>query len=135
MGILIMFFVALVIFMLAIVFKNAESKSQASVATMVTIVGILGFVLFLETNLDLVCEMLDAASKLIAMTFVTVMEFIVTSLQFAIIAFFEGFIWLFTLIADCFGWVFVNSIWLFGQAPFTCSMSLAMLCVWGGSGS
>lgn len=131
---ILIFLLALVIFMMTIVFQGAESKTKATIVTAVTMFSILALILFLETNVHLVVQVLDAMFNFFAMAFVTVMEFIVTTMQLAIIAFFEGFIWLFMLVADFIGWLFVNSIWLFGQAPFTCSMAFAMLCVWGASG-
>lgn len=133
MGILI-FLAILCALMLVVVFQGAESKTKASVVTAVTMLSILGFILFLETNVYLVVQALDAMFNFFAMVFVTVMEFIVTSLQFAIIAFFEGVVWLFVVVAKSVGWVFVNSIWLFGQAPITITMAFCMLCVWGASG-
>lgn len=134
MGISIMFFIALIVFMLGLVFKSTDSKTRTTIVTTVTILGILAFTLLLETNLHLIVEVLDAAFSFMTLAFVNTVEFVITSMHLAIVAFFEGFIWLFVVVAEAIGWVVVNSIWLFGQAPITCIIAFCMLCMWGASG-
>jgi hypothetical protein len=129
----ILILIILPIFMLGLVFSVTESKGRATVVTCLTVFGILAFVLLLETNLNLIVDILDSVFDFVGKTFVTIISGLVFTIQVTIVAFFEGFIWLFMLIGDAVGWLFVNSLWCYGQAPITITIAFCILCVWGAS--